>query len=541
MSKIKGYIKSCGKFIFNYKFTILVMVYIFLVAFIPIQFAFSIPMAIHVLSFLFLLAILAKTKYTFILTFLLGFLLIFNAYFAFAFEADISLGAMASIFETTPAEAVSMMKGGPLLWGLIGLAISVALLYLSEKELKNVKIPLKYIFIGYLAYLLLFLPAICYKRIVWEEEEDLFMETPVRVTQDKVNMYAPLVYGNILTIMAYQEEMHQMRKFINDKDKVLPEGIIYNDTIQAPEKIYLVIGESVYRNHMSLYGYKRKTTPFADSLAHIENSPMSYYMGLAPAAFTRNVLRIALSFASPRDLKPFKEQKTLLNLANDAGYKTYWISNQGKSGIQDTYLGYLAAGAEEQVFPTGGYLADDDFRLIPILQEKHKAGQKQFFVIHLVGSHNDYSDRYDAIDAAVITGEKSLTLDYDRSIHHTDRVLHQIYDIMRQNSTAYFYYFSDHGEVIGKGHGLWKHGKEQYEIPLLTIRQGHFGNGNVVDKYVDKATNLINNSSTVYILAEIMGYEIPQRYIDQSVEDGRYVRHADQSYSSFSDIKENTK
>lgn len=514
------------------------MLYIFLIVFVPIHFAFSIPMIFHVTSFFLLITLLAKIRYTFILTFLLGFFLIFNAYFAFAFGSDISLGAMASILETTPAEAVSMMKGGVLLWGLIGLVITVFLLYLSQKELKEVKIPVKYIVTGYLAYVLIFLPFLSYKRIKYEVQEDLFKESPVRLIQDKVNMYAPVVYGNILTVMAHYEEMSQMRRFLNADDKVLPEGIVLNDTVSVPEKIYLIIGESVYRKHMSLYGYDLPTTPFADSLALNDSVHMRYYDGIAPAAFTRNVLRIALSFASPRDLVPFQEQKTLLNLANDAGYKTYWISNQGKSGIQDTYLGYLAAGAGEQVFPTGGYLADDDFTLIPKLQHRHRVGEKQFFVIHLVGSHNNYSDRYDDIDELALSGKRNMTLDYDRSIHHTDRVLREIYNIMKQDSTAYFYYFSDHGEVLGKGHGLWKNGRAQFEIPLLTIQKGMPDTLNLIDKYIDKATNTINNSSTIYILAEIMGYDIPQRYIEQSIEDGRYIRHSDHTYIPYSEVKE---
>lgn len=538
MSKLKDYIKRGGKFIYNYKFTILVLLYIGLIAFVPIGFAFSVPMALLVLSFLFLLNILAKTKYTLVLTFLLAFILTFNAYFAFVLKSDVSLEIIASIFETHMAEAVSMLKGGALIGGLIGLAATTALLYFAEKELKESKLSIKVSLLCLAGYLLLFLPYVCYKRIKWMEEEELFKENPVRVVQDKVNLYAPVLYGNILTIIAYQDEMSMLREFSDQSNKTLPEGITYNDTIPVPQKIYLIIGESAYRNHWSLYGYPVKTTPFVDSLSQVEPKQLSFYNGIAAAPFTRNVLRMALSFASPTDLEPFYTEKTLINLAKDAGYETFWISNQGNSGIQDSYLGYLAAGTDKAIFSKGSYLANDDFTLIPMIKEEHKPASKQFFVIHLVGSHNNYSDRYDLKDVQAIPGENSLLNHYDRSIHHTDRVLHAIYDIMRQDSTALFFHFSDHGEIIGKGHGPWKNGIAQFDIPLITISKQADNIDTVMQKYTEPEKNVINNSNTIFILAEMMGYNVSQKLVEKAISDGRYVRHADQSYSFYSDVKE---
>jgi len=539
MPKSGEYITKTGKFIWKYKFTLLVLVYLGLIAFIPIKFAFSIPMLLMVISLLFLLNILAKTKYTFLLTFLLAFILTFNAYFAFMLKSDVSMEIMASIFETHIAEAVSMLKGGVLLGGLAGLVITTILLYLSEKELKDSKLTIKVSVIYLLGYLFMFLPYICYKRIKWMEEEVLFTEEPVRVIQDKVNLYAPILYGNIWTIVAYQVEMSKLRKFADQSNKTLPEGITLNNTIPTPEKIYLVIGESAYRKHWSLYGYPVKTTPFVDSLSRIEPKQLNSYNGIAAAPFTRNVLRMALSFASPTDLDPFYTQKTLLNLAHDTGYETFWISNQGASGIQDSYLGYIAAGADKTLFSKGGYLANDDFILIPILEEEYIKGKKQFFIIHLVGSHNNYVDRYDAKDKEAIPGENSLINHYDRSIHHTDRVLEKIYNVMQQDSTALFFHFSDHGEIIGRGHGPWKNGIAQFDIPLVTINKNAGRIQEIMHKYQEPEKGSINNSSTIFILAEMMGYNIPQKYVDKAIDDGQYVRHADQSYSRYLDVKEN--
>lgn len=536
---IKDYTTKGLKYIWDYKFTLLTMIYIGLIAFVPIKFALSIPMTLHVLSFLFLIFLLAKTRYTFILTLLLAYILTFNAYFAFNFGTGISMEVMASIFETNKAEAMSMLKK-TWLPALFALVATTALLVFAQKELKASKLPRKYAAIGLLTYLLIIVPTISYKRIKYEFQEELFKESPLRVSQDKLSLYAPILYGNTATILAYREEMRLLQQFANNKDKKLPEGVVLSDTVQAPQKIYLVIGESQYRKQLSLYGYSVKTTPFLDSLSQVQPKVMNFYEGIACAPFTRNALRMALSFASPRDMTPFYEEKTLLDLANDAGYETFWISNQGSAGIEDSYLGYLAAGANVSLFTKGGYLTNDDFDLIPLLREMHGKSNKQFFVIHLVGSHNDYSDRYDAVDEAAIAGNKSLTMDYDRSIHHTDRVLRRIYQVMEQDSTAMMLYFSDHGEIVGKGHGPWKNGRPQFEIPLLTIERNAPRTAAVVDRYIDKQSGLINNANAIFILAEVMGYQIPKQLVDKAIEDGRFVRHADQSYSPFADVKQET-
>ncbi|NDV79155.1 phosphoethanolamine transferase [Dysgonomonas sp. 511] len=538
MPEKKHLAKKFGEAIYKYKFTIVALAYIGLIAFIPIRFAPSIPMLLLVLSFLPLVNILAKTRYTFILTFLLAFILAFNAYFAFALGTDVSLEVMASIFETHTAEAVSMLKGGVLLGALLGLAATTGLLYLAERELKGSPLSRKVSLGLLLAYLLLFLPIVCYKRIKWDRQAEFMAEAPLKVVQDKVNMYAPILYGNILTILAYQEEMAMLREFSDPTNKTLPEGIVLNDTLPVPQKIYLVIGESAYRKHWSLYGYPVKTTPFIDSLSQVQPQQMYYYDGIASAPFTRNALRMALSFASPVDLQPFYENKTLINMANDAGYATYWISNQGSSAIEDSYLGYIAASANHTIYPKGNYMANDDFVLLSILRAERKEKEKQFFVLHLVGSHNDYSDRYDQTDAETISGNNTVTNQYDRSIHHTDRVLREIYQVMTQDSTALLLFFSDHGEIVGKGHGPWKDGVAQFDIPFVAIENGVQPTGRIIAKYQDKETGLVNNSNIVYILAEAMGYSIPHRYIEKAVSDGRFVRHADQSFSPYSEIKD---
>ena len=109
---------------------------------------------------------------------------------------------------------------------------------------------------------------------------------------------------------------------------------------------------------------------------------------------------------------------------------------------------------------------------------------------------------------------------------------------MQKDSTALFFHFSDHGEIIGRGHGPWKNGIAQFDIPLITINKNAGIIDSIMPKYIEPETGTINNTNTIFIIAEMMGYHIPQKYVDKAIHDGKYVRHADQSYSAYKDVKE---
>lgn len=526
------------KFLYSYKFTIFIFILFLLIAFIPIHFAFSIPMLLMVGSFLCILNILAKTKYSLPFSIIFTLVIAFNAYVAFVYGSEITMGMIASFFETNKAEVLSMGKAA-VIPAILVLTATIALILFSQKELKSAKrFSLRLSIVGLLLYLLAFLPFICYRRIKSQELERLVSEFPLLVGQNIINMYAPVLYGNIITYAAYNNEMRMLREFAQDYDKPLPEGITLQKQAKVPEKIFLVIGESSFRRHYSLYGYNIKTTPFLDSLALENPSPLNFYDGIAAAPFTRDAVRIALSFATPLDLQPFYHYKMLVNMANEAGYETIWISNQGKTGIEDSYLGYIAAAAKHTFFEDRGYLTQDDMQLIPIINEYYNDSTKQFIVVHLTGSHVKYSDRYDKIDENAIQNKDALTADYDRSIHHTDRVLNKIYQFVKKDSSSVLYYFSDHGESVKLGHGSKRAGIDQFEIPILTISNDSTYNANkIISQYLDSQNKHLNNSSTILILAQLMGYSIPHKYIQQSIEEGKYILHVDAKSYLFDDMK----
>jgi len=540
MSQVANFAKQSGKFLIRYKFTIICLVYLCIISILAtsktLESGFSKPALANALSFVLIVNLLAKIKNNIIstiITILLSILISFDAYFAFIYKSVVGLGIMASIFETNATEAKEALTiAAPMAIGIF--AVTTILLFLSKKELKALNFSAKNTFIILLAYWILFIPGILYRKLsvnqVWMGS---FKSHPLTTAQSLISAHFPLIYGDILTVAAYKNEMYQFRKY-KTEERHLPDGIVLQDSINTPDKVFLIIGESSYRSHYSLYGYPVKTTPFLDSLANQNTGELKYYDGLAPATFTRDALRIILTFATPADRQPFFKEKNLLDLAHEAGYETIWASNQSRVELDGSYIGLISSGANHTYFPDEPY---DDLNLVSYINKIYDAGKKQLFILHLVGSHLTYYTRYDETDKEAVPGDdNNHTVQYDRTIHHTDRVLRNTYNILKRDSSSVLYYFPDHSEIIGVGHGFMYPGTEQFDIPFITINNSRTPVDSIIVKYMDTDTHLINTLTAIYSLSEIMGYSVSASNINNALTNGRYVLHADGNLYLFKEI-----
>lgn len=537
MSKLKKYISNFFSFIMKYKFTILCLLYFCTITvfatYRQLEGYISKPSIVSALFFFFLLNIIAKVRFSAFFTAIFAILVCFDAYFAFVYTTSISTGMMASIFETNKTEAGEVLIDA-LPIALLIIAITVTLIFLSVKELKTSRLSIKKSAICLAIYLFLIMPGIIYRKLsvndVWAGS---FSQHPLNTLQSLTAQHFPLIYSNCVTFVTYRAEMHLLNEYISSERKI-PTGVAFDKTAQQAEKVFLVIGESSWREHYSLYGYPIKTTPFLDSLAQLSPSPLAYYNAIAPATFTRDATRIILSFSTPKELSPFFEYKNLIEMANSAGYETVWISGQPQMEMDGSYLGLIANFANQSFFETNA--SNHDIDLLPTVSKMYKADKKQFFVIHLFGSHLSYNQRYDSADEKAISGTDA-TAQYNRTIHHTDRVLNGIFDIMQKNNSSVMYYTPDHGEIIGVGHGFMQPGSSQFDIPLITINNSPLPIDSIVERYIDRETSLISSTSAAYILSEFMGYKVSEQNVMQSINEGRYIIHANGKIYPYSEIQ----
>ena len=160
---------------------------------------------------------------------------------------------------------------------------------------------------------------------------------------------------------------------------------------------------------------------------------------------------------------------TLLEVMQNAGYKTYWCSNQCKSGLFDNEIGRYSDLCDEQIFlsnpdeiTSNREKTKDNYdaNLIQVVEDYlSSANSKAFFVLHLMGSHFSYNCRYPdsfsvfkAEDYATTYSSLSMenrqvVAEYDNSIRYNDYVVYEIISRF-SGSDAIVVYLSDHASDV---------------------------------------------------------------------------------------------
>ena len=238
-------------------------------------------------------------KYTHIVSAILIFLLVFDAYFAFVYHQIVSPPIAASMLETNTREAKGMLlEALPIALILI---LAVIFLYcMSLRELRKSSIPrwFSLTFIGVVFFVAL--PVFLFVEQHKAKKRSKFVNNSGVINYIGNFASNTLILGSITTFLEYKAEVEVMRTYGKLK-RILPVGITLNeaDNTTLPEKIFVIVGESSSRNHYSLFGYNRPTTPFLDSLSAVGGSSFAYRMAISGASITRDAVPMALSFAPP--------------------------------------------------------------------------------------------------------------------------------------------------------------------------------------------------------------------------------------------------
>jgi heptose-I-phosphate ethanolaminephosphotransferase len=284
---------------------------------------------------------------------------------------------------------------------------------------------------------------------------------------------------------------HELRKYESLAANI--KGGAFNNvkhTDTTKKMIYvLVIGESSVRNHMSLYGYYRKTNPF---LSEIQNELIIYQDVISPHANTISSLQKALTLGN-YDYPEGRFKGTIIQLFNKAGFTTYWISNQQPIGIHETGITKLTKSCTKRFFLNTRSNRKEsifDENILNVLQKVlNESINKQFIIIHLLGSHVDYKNRYpEKFNKFIDTPHSKfknkrayqMINEYDNSILYTDYILNEIIKLVRNKQLkSYMLYFSDHGEDVFETENKAFHAegiksKYMYEVPFILWRSNIF-------------------------------------------------------------------
>lgn len=221
---------------------------------------------------------------------------------------------------------------------------------------------------------------------------------------------------------------------------------------ESPNTVVVVIGESETRTLMHAFNPNHvENTPWLTAMK--EDSDFTLFSNAYSCVwYTVPVLERALTEANFYNNKEFNSSISILDMAKKAGYKTYWFSNQGSIGVADTPITLVAKTADVSEWVDQELKQSTmDGALLQFLQ-RVDPNEKNFVVLHLMGSHIEYRNRYPKEFQVFNDGTVNQQADFDNTVLYTDWVLSQIFEYAKENlNLDAMIYFSDHGSDPDKG------------------------------------------------------------------------------------------
>ncbi|EFJ2542656.1 phosphoethanolamine transferase [Escherichia coli] len=267
----------------------------------------------------------------------------------------------------------------------------------------------------------------------------------------------------------------------------------------------LIVGESVRVDNMSLYGYTRSTTPQVEAQ---RKQIKLFNQAISGAPYT--VLSVPLSLTADsvlsHDIHNYPDN--IINMANQAGFQTFWLSSQSAFRQNGTAVTSIAMRAMETVYVRGF-----DELLLPHLSQalQQNTQQKKLIVLHLNGSHEPACSAYPQ-SSAVFQPQDDQDACYDNSIHYTDSLLGQVFELLKDRRASVMY-FADHGlerDPTKKNvyfHGGREASQQAYHVPMFIWYSPVLGDG------VDRTTenNIFSTAYNNYLINAWMGVTKPEQ------------------------------
>lgn len=258
----------------------------------------------------------------------------------------------------------------------------------------------------------------------------------------------------------YRDQLDGMQAMLDANAKVAPLKNLTDQTAGLPATLVLIIGESTNREHMSLYGYPRETTP---NLDRMRDQLDVFNNVVSPRPYTIESLQQVLTFADEKHPDLFLKTPSIVDVMKQAGYKTWWITNQQTLTKRNTMLTTFSQQADEQIYLNNNRSQNaaqyDGDVLAPFAKVLADSAPRKLIVIHLLGTHVDYDYRYPQ-DFARFSGregappglsdERLATYNsYDNAVLYNDFVVSSIIkQFAATDPNGFLLYLSDHGEDV---------------------------------------------------------------------------------------------
>ncbi len=285
--------------------------------------------------------------------------------------------------------------------------------------------------------------------------------------------------------MAYNNELN---KFKEVKMKRKTGNIKFQASKKAEGETYIVvIGESLNKKFMGLYGYLRNTTPLLSKMNN--NGELLVFNNVySNHVMTMHALSLGLTEANQYNKKSYYDSLSIIDILNAANVETHWLEVQTLYGGFENLVTVIAESANNLVALTVMHHKETleyvDGPILPIVEKvlAKKTNKNRVVFVHLIGSHFTYEKRYPKDKYSIYKGplnqgefglkaSKNIFINsYDNSVVYNDYIVSTILKgLKKKKGVNGFIYISDHGEEVVKalGHMPGKFTWEMTQIPMI--------------------------------------------------------------------------
>ncbi len=424
----------------------------------------------------------------------------------------------AAIFSTNFEEAKELV-GGNLFFAFLGLIYILAYIYLYLKLNKQTHISrlLKY---GVALFSLIIILGIFVRDYnIAKKEKQAGDKLGLAFGFFEIKLDKTFPIGSINKMFGVVDGVFEKNKFEENNKNFQYNSIVNNNKNLT---LVLVIGEAARRNNFQLYGYMRQTNPLLSKM----NNLIVYSDVIANANFTQTSFPQIVTSIGPEQYAERYNEKGIIAAFKEAGYQTYWITNQP---YYPNSLYYLYANGADYYkdISTSFEMISYDEKILPyvegIINDSHK---KRLIVIHCIGSHYRYNLRYPksfekyhpVLDGSISIGGNSpeykdrYVNSYDNSLLYTDYFLAELINKMKGiDEPSLMMYVSDHGENLYDDekelflHGTAQPSKYELEIPLLIWNSDNY-NSNNVEKLKSSIYKKLSTEIVFHTLSHLGGF-----------------------------------
>jgi glucan phosphoethanolaminetransferase (alkaline phosphatase superfamily) len=476
----------------------------------------------------------------------IGVLACIEVQFIYSFGSLIDVNAVALVVETNPAEAADLLSSLPLqLQFAIFLVAAASIIAMTFPWRPAPRLSRK-IIAGSFAVLGVVIFCAFLPSLTAVDEEIASGVFPEPLLEQQQVLHSAFPAGLPFVMVGYIRERAALARALGENAHFRFGASRSLGALEGGRKIFvMVVGETSRADRWGVNGYQRHTTPLLSSRDDLMVFPEMY----SYATFTRLSVPVILSRKPPQSRLSTFDEASVITAFKEAGFRTAWISLQAPLGFHESPVTAIAAEADEVVF-----LNPVDYRhkgrrdadSIPELKRLVAADDRDVFVvIHTLGSHFRYMDRYGPEFARFLPDRYSnkaeslyaaqdkevLSNAYDNTILATDAFLAGLIETLdgyRQKS--WMFYVSDHGEALfddcrqESGHG--QSSKVTHHVASVFWASPQFSTGNqrLMERLRGNASRLASTGMMFDTLSSLGGLEVPGHRRELDMTDAALAR-----------------